>query len=202
MNAFLNNEKQPASSDSNSSLLKPKTSLGVEDSINIISLTTKEYIASASSQLVDVTVINIDDDETTSGSIDSYVYDTYNIPEGIFHNQHNGRHWVHKMYQNLKTPLKYSTLTKENICIPCCRILYGKPRDSHARKKIVKSSALDNLKKNNEKMYPELIPAKPSIQQEVTKKQDKEKDATSMSMMKFMKPSFKNIRWKVPDGCT
>ena len=54
----------------------------------------------------------MDDDETNSGSISSYGYDYYNVPEGIFNNQHNRRHWVHKMYQKLKTPLKSGTLTK------------------------------------------------------------------------------------------
>ena len=59
-----------------------------------------------------MTGINMDDDETTSGSIASDGYNYYNIPEGIFHHQHNGRHWVHKIYRKLKTPLKSGTLTK------------------------------------------------------------------------------------------
>ena len=54
----------------------------------------------------------MDDDESTSGSIASDGYDSYNIPEEIFHHQHNGRHWVHSMYQKLKTPLNYGNLTK------------------------------------------------------------------------------------------
>ena len=62
------------------------------DSSKQIRLTTEESIASASSQLVDVTGINMDDDETTSGSIASDGYDSYNVPERIFHQQHNGRH--------------------------------------------------------------------------------------------------------------
>ena len=37
----------------------------------------------------------------------------------------------------------------------------------------MKISALDNLKNHIKKMYPELIPDKPSIQQGVTKKQAK-----------------------------
>ena len=112
----------------------------------------------------------MDDDETTSGSIASDGHDSYNIPKGIFHHQHNGRHWVHKMYLKLKTPLKSGTLTKKNICIPCCRSLDGKPRDAHAWKNSVKSSALDSLKKHIKKMHPELIPAKTSMQQGVAKK--------------------------------
>ena len=79
------------------------------------------------------------------------------------------------MYRKLKTPLKSGTITKENIFIPCCRSLGVKPRDSHEWKKSVKSSALDNLKKHIKKMHPELIPAEPSIQQEVAKKQAKKK---------------------------
>ena len=74
----------------------------------------------------------MDDDGTTSGSIALDGYDCYNVPEGIFHHQHNGRHWVHKMYRELKTPLKSGTITRENIYIPCCRSLDGKPRDAHA----------------------------------------------------------------------
>ena len=112
MNAFLNNGKRPASSDSTDSFLNSKISSGVDDSSKIIRLTTKESIASASFQSVDVTVINMDDDETTIGSIASDGYDSYHIPEGIFHHQDNGRHWVHKMYSKLKTPPKYGTLTK------------------------------------------------------------------------------------------
>ena len=81
---------------------------------------TKESIASESSQSVDVTGINMDDDDTTSGSIASYGYYSYNVPEGIFHHHNNGQQWVHKMYQKLKTPLKLGTITKENLCIPCC----------------------------------------------------------------------------------
>ena len=76
----------------------------------------------------------MDDNENTSGSIASDGYDSYNIPEGIFHHQHNGRYWFHNMYHKLKTPLNSGTLTKENICIPCCRSLDGKPRDAHAWK--------------------------------------------------------------------
>ena len=128
------------------------------------------------------------DDETTSGSIASYGYDSYNIPKGIFHHQHNGQHWVRNIYRKLKTPLKSRTLTKESIYIPCCRSLDGKPIYSHAWKKFVKSSALDNMKKHINKMHHGLIPAKPFIQQEVAKKQSKDKGATSISMVKFMKP--------------
>ena len=51
----------------------------------------------------------------------------------------------------------------------------------------VKSSALGNTKKHIKKMHPELIPAEHSIQQEVSKKQAKEKGAASISMVKFMK---------------
>ena len=57
---------------------------------------TKESIASASLQWGDVTGINIDYDETTSGSIVSDGYDSYNVLEGIFHHQNNGQHWVQK----------------------------------------------------------------------------------------------------------
>ena len=79
------------------------------------------------------------------------------------------------MYRKLKTPLKSSTLMKENICIPCCRSLDGKPRDAHEWEKIVDNSALENLKKHIRKMNPELIPDKPSIQHEATKKKLKTK---------------------------
>ena len=106
----------------------------------------------------------MDDDETTSGSIASDGYYSCNVPEGIFLHQHNGQHWVHKMYRELKTPLKTGTLTKENICIPCCCNLDGKPRDAHAWKFFVKSSVFDNLKKHIKKMRPELIPDEPYIQ--------------------------------------
>ena len=57
----------------------------------------------------------MDDDDTTSGSIASDGYDSYNVPEGIFYHQHNGRHWVNKMHWKSKTPQKSITLTKENI---------------------------------------------------------------------------------------
>ena len=90
----------------------------------------------------------MDDDGTTSGSIASDGYDSYDIPKGVFHHQHNGRHWVHNMYWKLKTPLKSGNLTKENICIPCCCSLDGKPRYANAWKKFVESSALDNMKKH------------------------------------------------------
>ena len=142
MNAFLNNGNRPASNEPTASFLSSKTSSGVEYSRKQISLTSEEFIASASYQLVDATGINMDDDETTSGSIASDGYDSYNVPEVIFHHQHIRRHWFHKIYQKLKTPLKYGTLTKENICIPCFRSLDGKPGDNHAWKKFVKSSAL------------------------------------------------------------
>ena len=112
----------------------------------------------------------MDEYDSTSGSIASDGYDSYNITEGVFILQHNGQHWVHKTYQKLKTPLKSGTLTKLNICITCCRSLDGKLRDAHAWKEFAKSSALDNLQKHIKKMNPELIPAKPSIQQEVAKK--------------------------------
>ena len=52
----------------------------------------------------------------------------------------------------------------------------------------MKSSALENQKKHIKKIHPELIPAKPSIQQEVANKQAKYNSAASMSMVKFMKP--------------
>ena len=129
------------------------------------------------------------DNDTNSVSIASDVYYSYNVPEGIFHHQNNGRHQVQKMFWQLKTPLKSGTLTKENICIPCCRSFYGKPRDAYAWKKFVKSSALDNMKKHINTMHPEIIPYKPSIKQEVAKKQAKDKGSSSMSMLKFMKPS-------------
>ena len=134
MHAFLKNGKRAASSSSTASFLNSETSSGVKDSNKRIRLTTKEPIAIASSHLVDVTGINMDDGETNSGSISSDVYDSYNVPEGIFYHQHNGQHWVHKIYRRLKTPLKSGTLTKEKLCIPCCRSLYGKPRDYHAWK--------------------------------------------------------------------
>ena len=98
MNAFLNNGKRQEPSDSTDSLLNSKTSSDFEESSKRIRLTTEESIASASSQSVDVTGINMNDDETTGGSIASDGYDSYNIPEGIFHHQHNGRDWVHNMY--------------------------------------------------------------------------------------------------------
>ena len=125
--------------------------------------------------MIDVNGINMDDDETTSGSIASDGYDSYNIPKGIFHHQHNGRHWIHNMYRKLKTPLKSGNIRKENICIPCFRSLDGKPRVDHAWKKFMKSSALDNLKKHIKKLHLELIPAETSTQQEVAKKQSKDK---------------------------
>ena len=117
----------------------------------------------------------MDSDETTSGIIASDGYDSYNAPEGIFHHQHNGQHRVHKMYRKLKISLKSVTLTKENLCIPCFRSFDGKPRYAHVWKKCVKSSAINNLKKHIKKMHPELIPAKPSVQQEVSKKNINEK---------------------------
>ena len=73
----------------------------------------------------------------------------------------------------IKDSTKVQHSNEENMCIPCCRSLDGKPRDAHAWKKSVKSSALENLKKHIKKIHPELIPAKPSIQQEVSKKQAK-----------------------------
>ena len=115
----------------------------------------------------------MDDNETTSVIIALDGYDFYNVPEGIFHHQNNVRHWVHQMYWKLKDPLKSGTLTKENLCIPCCCCLGGKLIDAHVCKKSVKSSALDNLKNHIKKMHPELIPAEPFIQQEVAKKQAK-----------------------------
>ena len=90
-------------------------------------------ITSASSQSVDVTGINIDDNETNSGIIASDGYDYYNVPEGIFYHRHNGLHWVHNMYWKLKTPLKSGTLKKENLCIPCFHSLDGKPRYFHEK---------------------------------------------------------------------
>ena len=59
----------------------------------------------------------------------------------------------------------------KNSVFSCCRSLYGKPRYAHMWKKFVKSSAFDNLKKHIKKIYPELVPDEPSIQQEVSKKQ-------------------------------
>ena len=47
-----------------------------------------------------MTRINTDEDETPIVSIDSHGYDPYNVPEGVFHHHHNGRHWVQKMSQN------------------------------------------------------------------------------------------------------
>ena len=73
----------------------------------------------------------MDDDETTSGRISSDGYDSYNEPKGIFHHQHNGQYWVQNIYPEFKTPLNSGILTKENICIACCCILDGKPRDAH-----------------------------------------------------------------------
>ena len=55
----------------------------------------------------------------------------------------------------------------------------------------MKSSALDNMKKHIKKLHPERIPVGPSIQQKVAYKQYKDKCATSMFMVKFMKPSLK-----------
>ena len=75
-----------------------------------------------------------------------------------------------KMYQKLKNPLNSGTLTKKNLCMPRYRSLDGKPRDAHACKKFVKSSELENLKKNIKKIHSELIPDEPSIQQEIAKK--------------------------------
>ena len=92
MNDFLNNGKRPASSDSTASFLNSKTSSDVEDSSKRIFLTTEESTASASSQFFDVTGININDDETISGSIASDDYDSYNISKGVFYHEHNGRH--------------------------------------------------------------------------------------------------------------
>ena len=133
----------------------------------------------------------MNDNKTTSGSIASDGYNFCKLPEGIIHHRHNGQQWVHKMYRKLKTPLKSGTLTKENICIPCCYSLDGKPIYAHAWKKFVKSSELDNMKKHINKMHPGLIPAEPSIRQEVANKQGKYKGAVSMSMVKFIKPSSK-----------
>ena len=75
MHAFKKNGKRPESSDSTASLLNSKKSYGVKESIKLIRLTTKEPIAIASSQSVDVTGINMDDDEITSVSIASNWYD-------------------------------------------------------------------------------------------------------------------------------
>ena len=112
INDFLNNGKQSSSSDSTASFLNSKTSSGIEDSSKRIFLRTEESIASLSLQSFDVIGVNMDDDETNSGSIDSDGCDSYNIPKGIFHHQHNGRHWVHNMYRKLKTPLKSGNITK------------------------------------------------------------------------------------------
>ena len=54
----------------------------------------------------------MDDDETTSGSIASDGYNSYNVPEGIFNHQHSGRHLVYNIDRKLNTPLKSVTLTK------------------------------------------------------------------------------------------
>ena len=94
---------------------------------------------------------------------------------------------------------------KENLCIPGCRSLDGKPRDAHAWKNFLKSSALDNMNNHIKKINPELIPAKTSIQQEAAKKQAKDKGAASMSMVKFMKPSLNQhkvdvTRWLYLNG--
>ena len=94
----------------------------------------------------------MDENETTSVSKASDEYDSYNLPEGIFHHQHNGQHWVHKIYRKLNTPLKSSTITKENICIICCCSLDEKKRDSHVWKIFVKTSALENMKKHIKKI--------------------------------------------------
>ena len=147
----------------------------------------------------------MDDDETISGNIASDGYDSYNIPKGVFHHQHNRRHWVHKIDWKLKTPPNSSTLTRENLFIPCCRSLYGKPIYAHACKQFVKSSALDNMKNHIKKMHPELIPAEPYIRQELAKKQAKDKGSASMSMVKFMKLSLKQhkvdiTRWLCLNG--
>ena len=191
MHALINNGKRLSSLDSTASFLNSNTSSGVEESRKRIRLMTEESIASTSSQSVDVTEINMDDNETTSGSIASDVYNSYNVPEGMFYHQHNGKHWVHKMYWKMKTTLKSGNITKENICITCCLRLDGKPRDAHAWKSFVKSSALDNMKNHIKKMHPELIPDEPSIKREVEKKKATYKGSASMSMVKFMKPLLK-----------
>ena len=54
-------------------------------------------------------------------------------------------------------------------------------------------------------MYPEFIPAENSIQQKVAKKQSKDRGATSMSMVKFMKTLLKKhkldiARWLYLNG--
>ena len=46
-------------------------------------------------------------------------------------------------------------------------------------------------------MHPELNLSKPSIQQEVEKKQDKEKGAASMSMVNFMEPLLKQHKVEI-----
>ena len=79
---------------------------------------------------------------------------------------------------------------KENLCIPCCRSLDGKPRDDHAWKIFMKSSALENMKKHINIMHPELISDEPSVQQELSKKQAKYNSVLSISVVKFMKPSL------------
>ena len=109
------------------------------------------------------------------------------------------------MYWKLNTPLKSGTRTKENICIPCFHNLDCIPRDAHARKKFVKISVLENLKKHIKKIHPEIITDKTSIPQEVEKKQAKDKGSASMSMVKFMKPSLKQhkveiTRWYYLNG--
>ena len=109
------------------------------------------------------------------------------------------------MYRKLKTPLKSVTLTNENLYIPCCCSLDGKPRDAHAWKKFLKSNALDNTKKHIKKMHPELIPDEPSIQHESAKKKAKENGAVPMTMVKFMKPWLNQhkvdiTRWLYPNG--
>ena len=69
----------------------------------------------------------------------------------------------------------------------------------------MKSSVLENLKKHIKKLHPGLVPAEPSIQQEVAKKKSKDKGTTPMSMVKFMKPSLKQhkldiTRWLYLNG--
>ena len=58
----------------------------------------------------------------------------------------------------------------------------------------MESIALANLKKHINKIHPEVIPAEPSIQKQVAKKQDKKKGAASMSMVKCIKPSLNQYR--------
>ena len=112
-----------------------------------------------------------------------------------------------KIYCKLKTQITSGTLAKENICIPCCCSLDGKPRDAHSWKKFVKSSALDNMKKHINKIHPELIPAKPYIQKELEKKQSKDKGSALMSMVKCITPLLKQhkvciTRWLYLNGPT